>query len=269
MTRSPSSIAQVLEIATKVTVVLTFIAGALLYIYGQVWPASLEVARPDVLEFRCQTSTFDARRCFEEDEKTRNNTTLSAALRITANGPVEQSVAIESVLATVTFPWNAQGLPLSSGDEPQTIKLLAFWTGDLTGAAGQFQQAVAESVKGGSSVRREYWMMPRARELSECEDKRCTSERVDFLPWHRFVERAWRSIENNTNTPNPPRIDVKFSVSGSKDHFGRRREVVVRCALFLRKSASVALRDATRFTESGTPLWLTLPCREPAPPASA
>ena len=98
-----------MEIATKVTIVLTFIAGALLYIYGQVWPASLEVAPPDVLEFRCQTSTFDARRCFEGDEKTHNNTTLSAALLITANGPVEQSVAIENVLATVTFPWDSEG----------------------------------------------------------------------------------------------------------------------------------------------------------------
>lgn len=254
-----------LEIAAKITALLAFSASAGLYAWNKVVPARIDVEPPIVIEFRCQSVSFKFAECFEEKAKEFRNVSLSAALLLSASGPSEQSVTIKEVKASVNFPWDRHGAFTENAQHRQKIILSGFWTGDLTGGRGNLQQAVAESVSGKSSVRREYWMMPRPE--AECaasgggSSKSCRTERENFLPWHSFVKYAL-GVASKAPGDKPPRIEVEISVDGERSGlWGELFVPPIKCSIILGQSAVVALRDPNT-AEVGEPGWLTLPCRQ-------
>ena len=252
-----------LEVASKITALLTFSAGVMFYVLERTLPVELSVASPSVIEFRCQVLTINFEDCFRDKEAELRNLSMTAALMVSAQGPAVQSISIEKVEATISLPWNKHSKKNVPNSEAQVINLTAFWSGNLTGSSGNFQQVVAESLKGGESVRREYWLMPMPGLECSVSDgalsQECALERRDFLPWYKFVESAY-TASKNASDGKPPKIDIKIKVFGTQSSWWSTQVVNLNCSVYLGRSAYLALRDPVSY-DLGEPGWLTLPCR--------
>ena len=261
--QAQGSLVHRLEVASKIAALLTFSGGVLFYVAERTLPVRLSVSPPSVVEFRCQVATFKFEECFRDRVGEVRNLSMSAALMLTANGPSAQGISIDSVEATVSFPWDDEGSFVSDTKQRKELKLSAFWSGDLTGGAGNFQQVVAESLSGGQSIRREYWMMPMPG--AECavadgaKSNYCEVERTNFTPWFRFLENAYSAVHDAPKRE-PPRIDISIIVKGKPSGWWSEQEIPLSCTVYLGRSALIALRDPST-NEQGEPGWVTLPCR--------
>jgi len=243
---------------SAVLAALSVVAAAFFYVKDRVLPIRIRIDPPVVIEFRCSSTRFDVERCFDREQRHKSHLSLSAAVRIVAIGPAVQSVTVEKATARVTYH-------RQSAAEPKPIDLVAFWTGNLTGGKGDFEQVVAQSISGGKTERRELWFMPVPGVACVPKgDRSCSPERDGFLPWHKFVGDIINLTQEGAEKNEVLEIRVDFLFEWRAND-GPTDTIPITCFVDVGESAYAQTHEIQG--NMGSPLWITLPCRR-APTSS-
>ncbi len=250
---SPSATARMLSWIGPVSqslAALSIVTAACFFIFDRLAPITLEVDSPLVIEFRCSTLSFNAKLCFDGERADTTHLSMSAALRFSADGPAVQHVTVMSARATIQY---------EARENP--IILTAFWSGDLTGGQGNFQQVLAQSIAGGQTISKELWFMPLSR-FPSCPPKGdifCKPERDNFHPWHLFVGDIANMFDDATAKRPVPEIDVRIDVTWrvNEDEPSVKE---LPCQVELGETAKSQL-SGFEDEEKPKPLYMTLTCR--------
>ncbi len=232
---------------------LGVLAAVYFFVRDQVTTVELEVLPPAVVEFRCSTTTFDAKRCFEDKRLEDSHLSISAAFHIAALGPAIHRVSIDGAAVKVR---------IGKGADPEPLELHAFWRGDLTGGYDpDLDQVVSASIAGGETISNELWFFPQPVICFDEDRGPCPSERANYRPWHLFYgDVHFRTWPGKERAPEVKRqIHLQFSFEWRRNG-ERQPDKLVFCTVDLGKTAYHMIRGR----EEGLydPLYITLPCRE-------
>ncbi len=245
-----------LDVVSKSLAALSILIAASFYISDRLLPIKLKTDPPVVVELRCSSRSFKPEDCLRSEKRDLRHVSLSAALRFTASGPSAQTITIENATANLKY---SNALDATS-DQLKNLELTAFWTGDLTGGRGNFQQVVAQSIVGGQTISREIWFMPLAKSPS-CVPRGqldCSPERDNFRPWHRFLGDIQKIYEAGAEADIVPEVLIDFTVWWRPNNRTAQPQSFT-CRLEIGESARAQIAG---FNEVGAEhLYLTLPCQ--------
>lgn len=200
---------------------LAIVWAAVVYVHDWWSTVTLTADPPLIVELRCSRTDFDPTRCMSTQHSNESFLSITAALRITAEGSSQHTAVIGQADAEIRFGPKDGGF---GGGSAIRRTLRAFWAANLTpGHEDQRQQIVPLALAGGQSTSREIWFMPVAVPCGDkpVEDKGC-GERDDFYPW----ENAYQAIGDRSRladsaTLNPEKkVHIIFNLY-SRDDSGR------------------------------------------------